>query len=1135
MLYAPSGDLHVARFHDVFTGGMECNRSIRILAAASTAGLVAAGLLAAPALAATGAADRESAPAAHSPVSPARLPLSARQLLADRQLHAKAAHATGSVTGVVQAPDGEPLAGICVVAYGSSGARLGVTTAAGRYFISDLRLGAYQLRYQNCQKASRYLPAWYGGATQRAQSAAVKVTQSRLQALNPVTLRTRAEASATRDIISTSSPAATASSIATALGLPSAGTGAFRAQAEPAIVQASDGRIAGRITAKGHKALRGICVEAVRTSGSNFTMTKTGKDGRYTTGRVPAGRYAVVFFPGCGNEGNWLVQVYKNNPATPTPVRVRAGKITTGINAVLTLGGEISGTVTSTSGKRLANICVGEVDTKAVASGNFDILLLGTRSSGDYHLHSVPAGAYKILFDPCGFTSPYAAMWWHNAPTYQSGKMLRLKRAQKVTGINTALPVGGVISGTVTDASSNPLAGMCVFAAANTNDFITPSFFGDAATNASGQYKIQGLSAGSYQVQFDIGCGNNGNYLPATSSSFTVQLGNTYTRNASLEPGASVAGTVTSKVTGKPLAGICVVMWSDSFDFGGGFAVTQADGSYVINDQVPPGTYYVAFYGGCGNKGSYGQSAYDSPSPYSPAPIKVTTYDQAVPGIDGAVPPGAAIGGVVTAAGKKLTGICVAPVGGGIQQGLATTANGRYRVANLQPGQYLMEFVPGCGNKQQNKAEQNLVGAYFGSQTNPALVSARAGTTYGIDARLVLGGTISGKVRTNGGKPVPVACVALTGLSGAAVADSGIGLELGGSYSFSPVIPGRYNVTFVPDCLGNSYYENQWYKDKPAPVGAAAVKITGGHTTTAVNSALIAGGSIAGYITSGGKPVHDMCAFAQNVTQFLDFGATVTNKNGYYAIRGLNSGRYELEIEPCGYASRQYAGTVLTKIVHVTAPRKTGGVNLSAQLGGTIAGQVLGDSPVTAQAGICVDAFETNGLAANGYITADGGTFSITNLPAGQYYVYLNDPSCAEAMTDLAPQWYPAAATQQTATVVTVTAGGVTTLPASTLQPDGAISGTVRAAGLGPLSGACVIATSSLPGAQPVYSVTRGSGGYAVLGLAPGSYEVEFSSGCGATGYKPQWWKNRNAPFGVTLLTVTAGATTPGISATLHK
>lgn len=1102
---------------------------MRILAASGAAGLVTAGLLAAPALAVTGAA--------HGSVSPARLPLSARQLLTDRQLHAKAAHATGSVTGLVQAPDGEPLAGICVVAYGSAGARLGVTSAAGRYFISDLRLGTYQLRYQNCQDASRYLPAWYGGASERTRSAAVQVTQSRLQALRQMTLRTPAEASPTRGLISTSSPAATAASLATAVGLPSAATGAFRAIAEPATVQASAGHIAGTVTTTARRPLSGICVEAIQSTGNGFSMISTGKNGHYATGRLPAGRYIVFFSPGCGNNGNWIPQLYKNNPAKPTLVRVRAGQTTAGINAALALGGEISGTVTNSSGNRLGGICVGPVSTQQVTSGNVSFSLLSTSSSGTYHVHSVAAGSYKMLFQPCGLTSPYAAVWWHNAPTYKAGQTLTLKHAQKITGINATMPVGGVISGTVTDASNNPLAGICVFAQATTSDFITATTFGQATTSATGQYEIEGLSAGRYQIQADsqAGCGNNSDYVPATSGTVAVQLGGTYTQDFSLQLSASVAGTVTSQATGKPLAGICVTMWSDSFDYGGGFAVTGADGSYLINNQVPTGTYYLAFFGGCGNKGNYGQAAYDSPSPNSPAPVMVTTYGQAVTGIDGAVPPGASISGIVTnSAGQKLTGICAVPAGGGIQQELAITSNGRYRAGNLQPGQYLMDFFPGCGDPQQNKAQQNLVGAYFGSQTNPALVSARVGNTSGINARLVLGGTITGKVRTPGGKAVPVACVALTGLSGTAVAGSDVGLALGGTYKFGAVIPGRYHVTFIPDCNGNSYFENQWYKDKASPAGATAVKITGGNTTVGVNSALIAGGTITGYVTSGGKPVRGMCVIAQNVTQFLDFGATTTNKTGHYVIRGLNSGQYELAVQPCSYSSRLYAATILTTIANVTAPQRTRGVNVSAQLGGTISGQVLGDSPVTPQAGICAEAFAANGLAANVANSADGGTFTITNLPAGQYYVYLNDPGCAQAMTDLAPQWYPAAATPQAATPVTVTAGAVTTLSASTLPSDGAITGSVSTAGH-PLPGACVIVTPSLPGGQPVYSVSRSAGGYAVLGLAPGSYEVKFSSGCGATGYKPQWWKDRNSPAGVTLVQVTAGTTTSGISASLHK
>jgi hypothetical protein len=550
---------------------------------------------------------------------------------------------------------------------------------------------------------------------------------------------------------------------------------------------------------------------------------------------------------------------------------------------------------------------------------------------------------------------------------------------------------------------------------------------------------------------------------------------------------------------------------------------------------VPPGTYFVMYFGGCGNTGSYGPAGYHSPSPYSPAPFTATSNGQVVSGIDAALPPGATIGGTVTTkAGQNLTGICVLPIGAGEPQGLAESINGRYRVSNLQTGQYMVVYSAGCGDKQQNNAEQNLVGAYFGSQLNPALVAAPAGNTFGIDGTLVTGGSITGKIRTKDHKSLLISCVALTGLSGAAVADSGEGLIFDDSYTFTGIVPGSYQVTFVPTCFGDSRYENQWYKDRPSPAGAARVKITAAHTTAGISSSLVSGGFIAGTITSGGKPVWGMCVFAQNVSQFLDSGEAGTNKAGHYVISGLNSGRYELELLPCSPSSQRFEGIVLTRIVKVAAPRRTGSVNATVTLGGTLTGKIIGDVPATAQSGICVEAFAANGDFANGYITGDGGSYSITNLPAGQYYVYVNDPGCSEAMTDLAPRWYPAAATQAAASTVTVTTAGTTTLNPVTLPQDGAIAGTVSAAGHGPLSGACVIATSSLPGQQPIYSVSRGNGGYSVVGLAPGKYEVEFSSGCGATGYKSQWWKGRSVPFGVTLVTVTADTTTTGISATLH-
>jgi hypothetical protein len=1117
-------------------------RLIRIIAAGGAAGLTAAGLLAAP-LAASAAT---SAATVHGQAT-TRLPLSARQMLTDRGLHSRADQLTGTVTGLALAPDGEPLARICVSAYGAAGERFGVTSASGRYFVTGLRPGSYDLRYASCGGGG-YEPQWYGGAAKRVSSRPVVITRSATRALAPVTLRTPAEASPARDDLNVSSPATAARSLATAVGMPAAAASTM----QPLTVQARGGRIEGTVTGKGGKPLKGICVEAIQDSNSDsahFTLARTAKDGRYQTKRVPSGRYLVAFLPGCGNSGNWLPQLYKDTLTKPTFVRVRAGKTTTGIDAVLKLGGEISGTITTTAGRKLGGICVAPIATSELSGseGGFFLFLSGPGSSpAVYHVHSVPAGSYKILFTPCASTSRYVTTWWHDAQSVQAARVLRVRPAQLVTGINEAMPVGGTITGTVTNVSDAPLKGICVSADLTSPGPEVAVFTGGGgpiATNAAGHYTIEGLSAGSYQVQFSTGCNNNGDYLSVSSATLAVKLGVTYPGiNAVLQPGATISGVVTSAATGRPVAGMCVFVWggpdaSSPYFYGGDSLSTRADGSYLVNNQVPPGTYYLGFSGGCGNKGSYAEAGYDSPNPNAPQPITITTTGQAITGINAAVARGAVISGIITGStGKRLTGICSSAFAGGEDLGDAATVGGRYEIKNLPPGQYQVGFGPGCGNRQQNAAEQNLADSYFapeGVTTGPAFVSAAVGTTYAINGVLTEGGSIAGKVRTKSGKTVQLACVYLTGLSGAATVDSGEGVEFGGTYTFTGLLPGAYSVTFVPGCIGN-YYENQWYKDKSSPAGAARVRIVAGHTTSGINGALIKGGSIAGTITLGGKPVRGMCIFAQSTSQYLDSGSTVTSKAGKYVIGGLNSGRYELEVVPCEQNS-DLAGTLLSRTVQVTAPRRVNGVNAVAQVGGSISGQLLGNSPAVAQPGLCVDALAVSGEIGTSAITQQDGTFTLTNLPAGQYVVYFNDSGCAETPTDLASQWYPAAATEQSATVVTVAAGKVTALPSVTLPPDGGIAGIVTSAASGPLSGACVIATPSIPGSLPIYGVTRGSGGYSILGLQPGTYQVEFSSGCGISGYLPQWWHNKNSAGQVNLVTVKSGSTTKGISATLRK
>jgi hypothetical protein len=133
------------------------------------------------------------------------------------------------------------------------------------------------------------------------------------------------------------------------------------------------------------------------------------------------------------------------------------------------------------------------------------------------------------------------------------------------------------------------------------------------------------------------------------------------------------------------------------------------------------------------------------------------------------------------------------------------------------------------------------------------------------------------------------------------------------------------------------------------------------------------------------------------------------------------------------------------------------------------------------------------------------------------------------------PQWYHAAAGPATATVVTVRADQNTPNINATLAADGGMSGTVTAAAGGtPLAGVCVRAVPRAAGRGASFAVSA-AGSYSFAGLIPGTYTVQFSSGCGASGYARQWWDGAASAATATIIDVKASAITTGINAELHK
>ncbi|HUB41330.1 MAG TPA: carboxypeptidase regulatory-like domain-containing protein [Streptosporangiaceae bacterium] len=1143
------------KIHDFMTCygeySVHINVPIRVASAAALAAGVAIALLAAPAQAATGASaghaasTRATASSSSKATSPtAKLPLTAAQLQADRQRQDAAQSKTTLLTGVARSATGQPLAGICVTAYGQAGEKGAVTRTDGRFTISGLQAGRYQVQYRSCDGSARqYLPEWYGDVLQRSESRTVSVqgfSLAPVQALDPVTLYPAN--STLGDLPSAVVPQHGSDKVAsdpfgryaTPQTSPANLMKSLAARYLPRASQAAQGgrpgKISGVVTSPGGHGLQGICVEIEGTS--TFAVAVTGKNGAYSSPALPKGKYVMAFFADCGNTGNWLFQIYKDiyNPAKrPTIVTIKAGRTTKHVSVVMKEGAQISGTVTGPGGRKLSGICAYPLTNSLIG-----LFLFGARSShGNYHIRSLPPGRYQIGFASCGLSN-WAPTLWPDTQRYRSAPYIHIHGARNVGNVDEIMQPGGIVTGTVTAATNPPteLAGMCAVAFEDNGLGVV----GTAATSATGSYEIFGLAPGRYSVQFTPGCNNNGNYVGVNYPKNITVAGGTTTSgiNAALPIGAVISGQVTGAASGKPVGGICVEINGtiDGFGFPIGFEVTNAGGRYSVN-QLPVGKYQVQFSGGCGNTGSYAPQGWPDTNVLEPQNINVTAAGQHVTAISAALQPGPVISGTVTnRVGHKLTGICVGVfTPSGVEFGFSQTFDGRYEAPDLAPGSYQVLFAPGCGDNE------DLAEMAFRSQVSGGAdtVSAISGTLSGINAVMQPAGSISGVVRTATGHSVGFSCLILTGVSGPAKSLLGEALLFGSKYDLIGLPLGGYKVTFAPDCIG-SKLQNQWYKDKPTPAGATTVVVRAFSTTKEINSRLRTGGSIAGRIVADGKPVRNMCVLAQNVSVFLDFGGATSNRAGKFDIPGLNSGKYELEVEPCGTGSNSLAGQVLPQIVQVTAPRRTTGVKLTAVPGATITGTVQAGTPPTGvgAAGACVEAVADNGDAYNGTNTGLDGTFSITNLPPGEYSVYVGDVSCSFSEPNLAPQWYLGKATESTATPVSVSVGAKTTLSSAVnLVLDGSISGTVTGQHGSPVRGICVAATSAATGR--IYSVTGSAGSYSISDLPAGGYKVQFSSGCGASGYKTQWYRGKSTSKTATLVSVTAGTTTSSISARLSK
>jgi hypothetical protein len=637
----------------------------------------------------------------------------------------------------------------------------------------------------------------------------------------------------------------------------------------------------------------------------------------------------------------------------------------------------------------------------------------------------------------------------------------------------------------------------------------------------------------------------------------------------------AISGTVTNGST--PLQGICIYVLP-----GGGSvvannwkpdAVTAADGTYTIGD-LPGGYYAIEFAGGCMAGVNYAPVWYGGSTSESSSPLVGVVVGRTTSGIDAVMTTaGGSIGGVVTdtttPTPNPLPGVCVyAFLPGGFPfQPLASTTtglDGSYVLDSLATGSYDVWFDPTC---ESSKTSQYVAQGFSDvTDATPVPVTEGGPIVSPIDAALATAtsptssygtATISGtvvSVSEPGGVSGVCVYAYVHGATGSPTSEANTNSS--GMYTLSFLGTGSYDIEFDPSCGGQPYnsYDIAWANNTTSGAstraGAVAVNVTSQpQTVTGIGVTLSnMTGTISGTVTNGSVGVSGVCVYAAEPGfpfTALFASLTQTASDGTYSVASVPVGTYQVLIDPsCGqtktstYAMQWYDGTVsgaadqsgASTVTVPASPATT--VDAALGAGASIAGTLTVPSGLTDMA---VSVFPHGGTSIVAQTTFGflGGPFSFSALPAGSYDVEYTVYSASFLQS---VSWYAGSGSgaleQSGAMAVAVSGGG------SASNVDG---------GFGEINGTAVDAVShtGVAGVAPLVFVagtsnfaefapsTDSNGNYEAI-IEAGSFNVSFSE---YNVYATQWFNGTASgatmQSGASTVTVTAGATTPGIDATM--
>lgn len=937
---------------------------------------------------------------------------------------------TGGISGYVHDNSDNPLSSYVYTAYVDDGSlywdNYSWTDGSGGYYIGGLYPRDYYVYFEGDWE---HAGEWYGGAVNRVDSTIVSVSSG-----------------------------ITSENIDATLDLKGGISGTVTGGSEPAPVVGSNVYI-------GH-----LDSDPLLGEGWYWDNGVTTDDaGQYSCDYLSPRDYKVYFEGSAGFVGEWYDDAATQEDAAW--VTVTDATTTTGIDAVLSTGGSISGTVTGGTPASGVSGCFVEVGhwVSDPDWGDYVEWDNGQYTDGDgaYTVTGLGTGDYVVLFES---TDRFIGEWYDDVRDPWDATLVSVTLGEDTSGIDAVLAEAARITGTVTGgALDEPIADCLVEAGHWVSTEYGDEYVADnyTWTDEYGTYDLGYLPAGDEFVFFggsdayvaewyDDAKGTDGGAPPADADPIALAEGQTVSDvNANLAEAGLVSGTVTGGDPAEPVFDTIVEIghWEGGDFYYDSYGWTDEFGAYSIGG-LAAGEYYVRF---SGNDQYLAEWYDDAPAPdtsYPPADADAVTVvgGESTTGIDAVLATAGRISGTVTA-GDPAEGLWDSyvnvvhwestPDGQELLwDGDAWTDEyGDYTVGGLAAGEYLVYF--GGNSAYLGEWYDNVRGAWGAPPEDATPVAVAAGEDVtGIDAFLEDAGRISGTV-TGGDAAVPVEdCMVIVGHM---VNDPDVGeqfvwddytwTDLDGAYGLGGLATGDYLVFFG----GTDQFAPEWFDGVAGidwsnpPANATVVEVTEGETTTDINANLSDAGHITGTVTGPtGDPLAEgwAVAWVQDGDEWTAISGWELEPDGTYDIPGLAAGTYRVGFEGIDADSGRWCApefyddaqvVEIATDIDVAAGQTVTDIDAQLGEGATINGTVSFDAAAAEE--VRVEFWLNTGasgwlLGGSTYMESDH-TYSSYGLQPGEYKVRFTD----EYPGDYPAIYYDTKATLGTATSVSVGAG----------------------------------------------------------------------------------------------------------------